>query len=835
MTPRPLHAGGTLWAALMLCAVVATGFVALSLSPDGLPVMAWWPVAGLSVALLAQMPLRAWLVLVPIIGVSHYTALLMSDRPVPFSIAYGSASLVAALAGALALRGRRDPSEVVVRRLRDVVRLMSSALSAAAVMVLGGVIYATLEGDALPPSLILLGISHLASILVIVPALTPGPGVLRRFRPVAFAVQSLLLAATIGVVFAPAQHLALVFLPLPLLTWAAFRFGLRIVTWQILLCAVGINVYSAFGHGPFAWSQGTAASPVLVGSLTQGYLVSMALLCLPVAIAVHQSDRLAKELRSSRDLSDMTLATTGCMILVSDMAGTVLRANPAVTLILGHRTGDIVGRPIWETIVSPEHRRQAAAMFTSSDGSLIPSSVDGRVRDLEDREHRVMWTSGIVCDDTGTPTHVVMTGLDMTAERNAAGLMEHVLRAALDTAIIGMDTHGRITLFNAGAQAMLGHDAYDAVGRPFTDILDPTALAKWADAHGTPADFSSLVQHQVDAPPTDWEWRTKLDRDVGPTRRVSTTLSGIQDLGGTLIGYLCVGSDVTELHQTAELLVTALEKERQIVGRLKDLDTAKDQFVSTVSHELRTPVSTIVGYGEMLAEGDLGELATGQVKALQAITRNGERLVTLVDNLLALSGLASNTLSWDRDPVDLREVLAKARDATSGLVENRSLTVTFEPPAEEVSVIGDLPTLTLALTNLLSNAVKFTEDGGQVRCVLDVSDGHGRFLVHDDGLGIPTDEQGHLFTRFWRSTTAQRREIQGTGLGLSTVQSIILAHGGTISIDSAHLAGTTVTVLLPLTESTQGQRETSRGSEHPSPREAPGGSGAVDRAHDRLQ
>src|SRR5690606_26804010 len=125
----------------------------------------------------------------------------------------------------------------------------------------------------------------------------------------------------------------------------------------------------------------------------------------------------------------------------------------------------------------------------------------------------------------------------------------------------------------------------------------------------------------------------------------STTLSGIRDHGGTLIGYLCVGSDVTELHQTAELLVTALEKERQIVGRLKDLDTAKDQFVSTVSHELRTPVSTIIGYGEMLAEGDLGQLATGQVKALQAITRNGERLVTLVDNLLALSGLASNTLS----------------------------------------------------------------------------------------------------------------------------------------------------------------------------------------------
>lgn len=801
MTSRALRAGGTIWSGLVLCAVVAAGFGALQLSPTGLPVASWWPVAGLSVALLARNEFRAWVFLVPAIALSNYTALLLSDRPVTFSLTYGSASLLAALTGALVLRGRRDPSDVVVRRQMDVIRLMASAVSAALVMVVGGLVYAAFQGITPPPSLILLAISHLASILVIVPALISGTRSLRQFHLVQFVVQCTLLAISIGIVFAPAQHLALVFLPLPLLTWAAHRFGLLVVSWQIMLCAVAINVYAAFGHGPFVWSRGVAAEPLVVGSLTQGYLVAMALLCLPVAISIHQSDRLAKELRAARDLSDMTLATTGCMILVSDMAGTVIRANPAVTLILGHAPDDVVGLPIWETIVSPEHRAQAAAMFTRLDGSLIPSSVDGQVRDTDGRVHRILWSSGIVADDTGTPTHVVMTGLDMTAERNAAGLMEHVLSAALDTAIIGTDIHGRITLFNAGAQAMLGQSTHDAVGRPFTDVLDPTSFAAWADAQGAPAEFESLVKHQVDEPPTDWKWRTSLERDNAPTRRVSTTLSGIHDHGDTLIGYLCVGSDVTELHQTAELLVTALEKERQIVGRLKDLDTAKDQFVSTVSHELRTPVSTIIGYGEMLAEGDLGELTTPQVRALEAITRNGERLVTLVDNLLALSGLASNTLSWERDPVDLREVLAAARDATSGLVENRSLTVTFEPPAEEVSVIGDLPTLTLALTNLLSNAVKFTEDGGQVRCLLDVSEGHGRFLVHDDGLGIATDEQVHLFTRFWRSTTAQHREIQGTGLGLSTVQSIISAHGGTITIDSAHLAGTTVTVLLPLSVS----------------------------------
>lgn len=807
MTPRPLQPGGILWTALLLCAVVTWGIVALQLSPSGLPVLAWWPVSGLSVALLSLTHRRQWLFLIPVIGASYWAALLMSGRPVHFAMTFGTASLLAAVAGALVLRGRRQREDVVLRRQIDLVRLGCSGAAAATVMVVVGVVYATARGEDLPGSLVMLGISHLASVLVIVPALITGPGTRRRFHPAALAVQCLLLASAVSVVFAPSQHLAVSFIPLPLLTWAAHRFGLRIVSWQILLCAVAVNLLAELGHGPFAWSQGAVAEPIVTGSLTQGYLAAMALLCLPIAISIHQSDRLARELRASRDLSDMTLATTGCMILVSDMAGTVLRVNQAVTLILGHRMEDVVGRPIWETVVSPEHRDMAAEMFAVADGSLVPSSVDGRVRDIEGRVHRVMWSSGVVSDDTGTPTHLVMTGLDMTAERNAAGLMEHVLGAALDTAIIGTDIHGRITLFNAGAQAMMGQGTSDAVGRPFTDILDADSFEKWADAHDSPADFPSLVQHQVEAPPSDWTWRTSLNRPHAPTRRVSMTLSSIRDHGGALIGYLCVGSDVTELHQTAELLVTALEKERQIVGRLKDLDTAKDQFVSTVSHELRTPVSTIIGYGEMLAEGDLGDLSAPQVKALAAITRNGERLVSLVDNLLALSGLGSNTVSWDRDPVDLRDVLATARDATSGLVENRSLSVTFEPPAQPVQVIGDLPTLTLAMTNLLSNAVKFTEDGGHVRCLLDVVDGHGRFLVHDNGLGIPTEEQVHLFTRFWRSTTAQRREIQGTGLGLSTVQSIVRAHGGSITIDSAHLTGTTVTVLLPLVEGSRSAEE----------------------------
>ena len=104
------------------------------------------------------------------------------------------------------------------------------------------------------------------------------------------------------------------------------------------------------------------------------------------------------------------------------------------------------------------------------------------------------------------------------------------------------------------------------------------------------------------------------------------------------------------------------------------------------------------------------------------------------------------------------------------------------------------------MSNLVSNALKFTEDGGWVHCRLDTVAGQARLEVSDNGLGIPAPEQRDLFTRFFRSSTAQRREIQGSGLGLTIVDAIVRSHGGDISVVSEDMVGSTFTVNLPLVE-----------------------------------
>jgi signal transduction histidine kinase len=238
--------------------------------------------------------------------------------------------------------------------------------------------------------------------------------------------------------------------------------------------------------------------------------------------------------------------------------------------------------------------------------------------------------------------------------------------------------------------------------------------------------------------------------------------------------------------------------EREALEKLRELDRAKTEFVATVIHELRTPLTSISGYTELLQDHATGDLTRTQERFVGAISRNSDRLTILANDLLTLSSLEPGTLSPERSDVDLREIVSSAHSALRALIDSRRLDVTFKVPSHPVLVHGDARHLERVVSNLVSNAVKFTEDGGTVRCTLRQIGRMARLEVSDNGIGIPVDEQDKLFTRFFRSSTAQEQAIQGSGLGLTIVESIVRGHGGKISVVSAHMDGATFTVDLPL-------------------------------------
>jgi two-component system, OmpR family, phosphate regulon sensor histidine kinase PhoR len=252
------------------------------------------------------------------------------------------------------------------------------------------------------------------------------------------------------------------------------------------------------------------------------------------------------------------------------------------------------------------------------------------------------------------------------------------------------------------------------------------------------------------------------------------------------------------------------EAERSMVEQLRELDEVKSDFVSSVSHELRTPLTSVMGYLEMLRDREAGPLTPEQDRMLDIVERNTERLLALIEDLLALARIESGRFRVVPAPLELPPLVDEAIDAIRPELAKRQLRLLIDVPPGLPLVLGDGRQLERVLLNLLSNAVKFTPPGGQIRVTLAPRVRSVVLEVADTGLGIPVEEQDKLFTRFFRSTTSQVHSVPGTGLGLMIVKAVVDSHGGSIDVRSAAGTGTAVTVTLPAVPASARLEEVSR-------------------------
>jgi signal transduction histidine kinase len=233
------------------------------------------------------------------------------------------------------------------------------------------------------------------------------------------------------------------------------------------------------------------------------------------------------------------------------------------------------------------------------------------------------------------------------------------------------------------------------------------------------------------------------------------------------------------------------------VTQQRELDRLKDEFVATVSHELRTPLTSMMGFLEMIREGEAGQLTDEQKRFLAIVYRSSERLQRLVGDLLFVARLDANGMQLQFAHVGVDDVVRECTEATAALARSREIDLRTEVEAVP-PVWADRERLAQLVSNLVSNAIKFTPAGGTVTTRTRVEGDEVVIEVEDTGIGIPEAEQGRLFQRFFRSSTATEQAIPGTGLGLVISKAIAEAHGGSISVASMAGSGTCFTVRLPL-------------------------------------
>jgi signal transduction histidine kinase len=241
-----------------------------------------------------------------------------------------------------------------------------------------------------------------------------------------------------------------------------------------------------------------------------------------------------------------------------------------------------------------------------------------------------------------------------------------------------------------------------------------------------------------------------------------------------------------------------------IVGRVwtlrevtadRELDRMRDSFVATVSHELRTPLTSISGFLEMLQDEEHGFGDSGRAY-LQVIRRSTDRLHKLVEELLLIAQIEASRIELEPIPLDLAALASECVEALRPVAVEKGVSIELVTDGAP-QVVGDPRRLAQVVDNLVSNAVKFTPEGGSIVASVDGDDRRVRLVVTDTGIGIPADEQGQVFSRFFRSRTATQHAITGTGLGLAISRALVEQHEGTITVRSEEGVGTTVTVTLP--------------------------------------
>jgi two-component system sensor histidine kinase GlrK len=230
-------------------------------------------------------------------------------------------------------------------------------------------------------------------------------------------------------------------------------------------------------------------------------------------------------------------------------------------------------------------------------------------------------------------------------------------------------------------------------------------------------------------------------------------------------------------------------------NRLVDLAQERNRFLRHMSHELKTPLANIREGTELLMDGAVGELDTGQREVTAILQENGIKLQRLIENLLSFS-------AWQSNSVGLEPTEFRVRPLIKQVLENQQLTLVsqrarLDAQVEDITLVADRGKLRLILENLLSNAIKYSPRGGVIHLRARVRDGEFVLEVADAGAGIAQDERARIFDAFYTGR-APGGHVKGTGIGLSVVNEFVHVHKGTIEIVDGEFPGAHFRIRMPL-------------------------------------
>ncbi|HEX6478016.1 MAG TPA: ATP-binding protein [Ktedonobacteraceae bacterium] len=329
-------------------------------------------------------------------------------------------------------------------------------------------------------------------------------------------------------------------------------------------------------------------------------------------------------------------------------------------------------------------------------------------------------------------------------------------------ALIVTDLQYTILDWNAAAEALYGWKKAEVLGKDVRSIVSTVF----------PGDLREEWDRQLRSRGY-WQGELLQKRKDGTTVPILAAVSLVKDLEGNNIGIVAVNRDMTER---------------------RELEQRKDGFISVASHELKTPLTTIQGMAQLLRKKLAREGRDDLLALISVMEQQIKSMTRLTTELLDVAKMQAGQVDYAQVLVDMD---ALVYDVVEILQQTTSSHTLYLHGASRKSVVGDPERLMQVLINLISNAIKYSPDADRVEIFLSADDSQVVIAVQDDGVGIPQEEQGKIFDRFYRADNADGKTVPGFGLGLYIADEILKQHGGMITVESEEGKGATFYMTLP--------------------------------------
>ena len=337
--------------------------------------------------------------------------------------------------------------------------------------------------------------------------------------------------------------------------------------------------------------------------------------------------------------------------------------------------------------------------------------------------------------------------------------------------LVATDRDGKILLMNPAAEKMLLQNATEVIGKNYVETV-PAADKEGRIIPGEKRPLLAVLKNGKSFTNHSANYYVRKDGSKFPAAITSSPIK----YQNSIIGAIITFRDIT--HE-------------------KEVDRMKTEFISLASHQLRTPLSAIRWFVEILQNGDAGKLNKQQMELLEDIYQSTKRMIQLVNDLLNISRMETGRIIIDPKPTHLGQLLEEVLKDLKQKINSKKqkLVISYHPDLSEINIDPNL--IRAVYLNLISNAIKFTPEEGEITVIISKKGNDIISQITDTGWGIPKNEQGKIFQKFYRGSNVVKKVFEGTGLGLYLVKSIIEASRGKIWFKSQKNKGTTFWFSLP--------------------------------------